>query len=1713
MTEAKYDELVKKLTDFNVALKDVNGNYRSTYDIMADIASKWDTMSNMEQSALATALAGTRQQAVFFSIIGQFKEASGAMDQMSRSAGELEKSYSIYMDSAQAKINQFKAGFQELSTNIFSSDTLGNLVDIGSTILDIVNYLAKANALLPTIATTIGAIKTIKLSKEVGATMAALSKGEKLSVILTLLSSILMLGRSLDYLFTEGFGWFKDDQPKEVARSLSDIESELKEIEDTAANTAKNFKSLKESADEIIPRFVQLSEGVDAFGNNINLSDSQYDEYISLNNKLAELFPSINMGMDSNGNAMLSLSGNADTLTKSLNELVEAQRKVANQEIAKQLPDAIKDINELNKRIDSTKKTTAGLNNTVWKDIYNNNTSTSYFKADDYGGVDEADLQSSNMLLNAARLGIKGYRTIQKDPKTGRVATFRIDWDYGSFDPAKAKQVYEDGLNEADKIINDADNAIKQRWKAVNPILSAWMQTDFQYNELNTQMQEIANAMVSGLNFSELGLTTENDVKSYVTDHIIKPLASSNDDVKKAMGDVVDLRAQLKAGEITPEDFANKTKSAFDKLKGSLNSTSLDALVAGFKRAGYEGNNFDEIIQSVITSWQKAGETGTSALTDLSDSLSNLKTRYDIITEAQKDMFDGGLSSDTIKSIKDALKDSGKDYLDYLYEENGVVKLNIEAWREYAESEMIANKQAIEQTIINLENENEKLRTKAQQLQNLGALSVNQSEQLSAYNKQIEDNTAKIDANQNKLSMYEQLYDKNRMSLDAYTLSLNNFANVSNTINTVSSSLTTVADIQERVRKGFTLSLEEAVKFADVYPEILNNAVATADGQVRLNSNVVNSFIKGKETELRGDLDTKIKQLEAEKEKVKAEKDFAEAQLKIAKDVAEGKSKATLEEAQYKINTANKVYNAMIAAGFDEVTANKEALRAMNNNFTEFDKAVAAVANDTSVNMGNASQAMAESAARNLYAMRKELFNTALQAVDTALAVIGIGNGKIFTSHLRGIEALSAGKSVAKISLTAGQYNGVDYKAKPQTITLEKFISDLQTDIKSYSNAMDQIDGQIATLRALRNTSLTKMSTDYKNALKEATSGKSGSSSSSDKSTSNDDNWFKRQYALHNHLLNMDAESVRDYLEWLNVAYKKAYNENLITLDEFYKYQEEVYQKLQELFKDYLSDVEHEISMRQNFEGDNKKIIALYKQLISDVEKEIRSARAQGLDDTDDYIQELQKKYFDYKSAIKSIEDELTDNAKDRINALVDIRIKMLKQDIENEKDAISKKLAMLKDFYDKQKQLLKEQNEEEKYLEEQIEKRKAVTDIQSKLTSLELDNSAWAQKKKLELAQELADAQKDLDDFEKEHSLKTAEETLDKLYEQQEKELNAQTELLDKKSEDTKGLYEQALADIKNGSINLYNEMIAWNNTYGDGIKDTIKEAWEEAYKALLNYKELYDKTFNGVTLANATNYLPSSEKWDSSAVGKPVYGSGAKNTATSTPQATSIKSSSTGSSSKATTATSKTSTSTTKSTTTSSPPKLTDDIKRNVAAAIWNGTMGWGLGADRTKKLTEVFGSNNGIQALVNQGIGAKMVANTAYSYLNMRKKFKGYATGTSHASPGLHSIDELGTETIFQSKNGNKYMMFTGGEKVLTAKASDFLYKFANKGDEIFSKIFGSFGGMKQSLSRGNVEIKTGDIIVNGNADRSTVSEIRRAQRESIETILKEFNKLNK
>lgn len=131
-------------------------------------------------------------------------------------------------------------------------------------------------------------------------------------------------------------------------------------------------------------------------------------------------------------------------------------------------------------------------------------------------------------------------------------------------------------------------------------------------------------------------------------------------------------------------------------------------------------------------------------------------------------------------------------------------------------------------------------------------------------------------------------------------------------------------------------------------------------------------------------------------------------------------------------------------------------------------------------------------------------------------------------------------------------------------------------------------------------------------------------------------------------------------------------------------------------------------------------------------------------------------------------------------------------------------------------------------------------------------------------------------------------------------------------------------------------------------------------------------------------------------------------------------------------------------------------------------------------------------------------------------MRKEdIVGYLHGTSSATPGLHSFDEEGSEYIFSSSDGNKYKLFNSGDKVLNAKAAQFLYDFATAGSRGAGNMMSGSGNVPNNISNMNspVNISMGDIVINGSANEATVSEIRRAQRENINYVLQQLNRLNK
>ena len=135
-----------------------------------------------------------------------------------------------------------------------------------------------------------------------------------------------------------------------IIKKGQEAEATIRDINEAYAETESKTKSLGE-------RYNELRKGVtfSADGNavaNVKLTEDEYEEFLSINNQLADLYPELISGQDAQGNSLVDLGDNAKTATDKLNEYLAVQKDIANYEIASNMQDVINGIVKENKQLD-----------------------------------------------------------------------------------------------------------------------------------------------------------------------------------------------------------------------------------------------------------------------------------------------------------------------------------------------------------------------------------------------------------------------------------------------------------------------------------------------------------------------------------------------------------------------------------------------------------------------------------------------------------------------------------------------------------------------------------------------------------------------------------------------------------------------------------------------------------------------------------------------------------------------------------------------------------------------------------------------------------------------------------------------------------------------------------------------------------------------------------------------------------------------------------------------------------------------------------------------------------------------------------------------------------------------------------------------------------------------------------------------------------------
>jgi hypothetical protein len=220
--------------------------------------------------------------------------------------------------------------------------------------------------------------------------------------------------------------------------------------------------------------------------------------------------------------------------------------------------------------------------------------------------------------------------------------------------------------------------------------------------------------------------------------------------------------------------------------------------------------------------------------------------------------------------------------------------------------------------------------------------------------------------------------------------------------------------------------------------------------------------------------------------------------------------------------------------------------------------------------------------------------------------------------------------------------------------------------------------------------------------------------------------------------------------------------------------------------------------------------------------------------------------------SMKSAGNEAKDQLKG-MKDLLDLVVAKIKQEKEEEKDKLKEQLDGYKKIIDQRKQLLKSMKEEKDFQDALADKRKSLSNLQSEILELSLDDSEEARAKRLALEEEAAKQQKEIENDLYDNSIKQQEDALDKSLEGYTDDVNAKIKVIDDYLKQSGQIVQDAIELINQKSDTLFQELMDWNLTYGDGLRETVVNAWDSAYSVLEKYRD----ALGGINFEHASSQL----------------------------------------------------------------------------------------------------------------------------------------------------------------------------------------------------------------------------------------------------------------
>lgn len=786
------DELITSTPKLRKEIKGLSGvdimvdenTFKSTYQILLEIAQVWNKLSDTSQATLLEDLAGKHNANVLKSVITNVQDLSGAYQDAQNSAGNLVADNEIVMNTAQKQLAQITVAFEEFSKSSLSVSVVTVFAEIIEGLIVILTNLGEVFGSITTVIAGLGLISAIntfrKFKNEVKYSTTAigsmikfiqqmkvvsedgisgitrlstafksLSIAEKTSVILTVASAVLAIGTAIYNVVSN-----INEEQQQAIEKVKELRTQYEETINSTTQAKSNIQTVEDSGLE--EEFNRLKKGVTSTGDNLTLTNDQFERYKEICEEIVGYCPDLQEGYDS---ATGALSGQNNVLQKAIELLEKKQRLEAKELVSsdnfetayEEAEDGYEDAKNklydhnfanLTTKINGTLYNNQGVNRITTKlgelgerANYKSFAELLGFKTDynDYinNGIYDVEAFNKALIDNYDNVIVTLEQMSKNKTLTFEGVEYSIDtqaWEQ----LIKDVQKYQETVAGAESDFDEANNSFKEStlqyvaqssvgWydldNNVQNIVSQWisdndnftvenLDTEEKRQEAKDQILQMVQSLIGDEDIQEnVNKLLELDSSKLNIQQYAKQYDKLLSQISKSTGiDKKSIQVALQLDEVSISTVKNQTKkiqaqltkSNKKEIKKYLNSLSAydftKIMEVMNSETGEAITSLKELKQSLQNVKNEASLDNIPSLTAINESIDNLQSAYSSAKTVVREYVEYGQIS--MDNLQNLLSLDDK-YIDMLVDKEGKINLNTEAYKRLVQAEMEEQKASL----------------------------------------------------------------------------------------------------------------------------------------------------------------------------------------------------------------------------------------------------------------------------------------------------------------------------------------------------------------------------------------------------------------------------------------------------------------------------------------------------------------------------------------------------------------------------------------------------------------------------------------------------------------------------------------------------------------------------------------------------------------------------------------------------------------------------------------------------------------------------------------------------------------------------------------------------------------------------------------------------------------------------------------------------------